>query len=140
MAEEQAKVPFTEILRSLSAEKFQEVLATSSRKARETYFHRHGVKASGWRAACRSRGPRTKSAPPSFTRSYATRLMTKCARRSCALGCSRSGRCSPVALDHLGIPHRDGLTESDDIKKFEKLSGGDMKAIVKKLDGVAAKK
>ncbi len=44
-----------------------------------------------------------------------------------------------AALDHLGISHDNGLTESDDIKKFEKLSGGDIKTLVKKLEGIASK-
>ena len=35
----------TAILRGLSEEKFAEVFGASSRQARETYFHRHGIKA-----------------------------------------------------------------------------------------------
>ena len=37
---------YTTILRELPPEKFAEVFASSSRQARETYFHRHGVRAS----------------------------------------------------------------------------------------------
>ena len=45
MADQETKTEFTLLLRTLDASKFSEVMAASSRKARETYFHRHGVRA-----------------------------------------------------------------------------------------------
>ena len=41
------------------------------------------------------------------------------------------------ALDHLGIKHDNGLTDSDDLAKFEKLSVKELKNLVKALEGVA---
>jgi hypothetical protein len=139
MADEKSKVPFTEILRSVSAEKFQEIFGASSRKARETYFHRHSVKAS----ATASRLPRPGAKNEERTAKLYEVLqhdsddeMSEEILRSWLL---TKRPMLAAALDHLGIEHNSGLTESDDIKKFEGLSGGEIKALVKKLDGIAAK-
>ncbi len=139
MADEKSKVPFTEILRSLSSEKFQEVFSSSSRKARETYFHRHGVKASG--AASRLPRPGAKNEERTqklleILKAEVDDEMSEEILRSWLL---TKRPMLAAALDHLGIKHDNGLTESEEIKKFEKLSGGDIKALVKKLEGVAAK-
>ena len=139
MADEQPKIPFTDILCSVPAEKFQEIFSTSSRKARETYFHRHGVKASG--AASRLPKPGAKNEERTaklfdLLKDESDDEMSEEILRSWLLT-KRS--MLAAALDHLGIKHDNGLTESDEIKKFEKLSGGDIKALVKKLEGVAAK-
>ena len=42
-----------------------------------------------------------------------------------------------AALDHLGIEHNQGLTESDDVERFEKLSAGDVKKLVSHLNTIA---
>ena len=44
-----------------------------------------------------------------------------------------------AALDHLGIEHENGLTESDDVEKIGKLSAKELKALVKVLEDVASK-
>ena len=139
MADEQPKIPFTDILCSVPAEKFQEIFSTSSRKARETYFHRHGVKASG--AASRLPKPGAKNEERTaklfdLLKDESDDEMSEEILRSWLL---TKRPMLAAALDHLGIKHDNGLTESDEIKKFEKLSGGDIKALVKKLEGVAAK-
>ena len=41
------------------------------------------------------------------------------------------------ALDHLGIEHNEGLTDSDDIERFEKLSAKEVKVLASELSGVA---
>ncbi|MBI5509636.1 MAG: hypothetical protein HY903_12860 [Deltaproteobacteria bacterium] len=139
MADEESKVPFTEIIRSLTPEKFNEILSSSSRKARETFFHRHGVKAS----AAVSRLPR----PGAKNEERAGKLfeilqdadddeMAEEILRSWLL---TKRAMLGAALDHLGIAHKDGLTESEDIQKFEKLSTSDIKTLAKKLDGIATK-
>jgi hypothetical protein len=139
MADEQDKIPFTEILRSVPAEKFLEIFSISSRKARETYFHRHAVKAS----AAASRLPRPGAKNEERTaklyevlRQETDDEMSEEILRSWLL---TKRPMLAAALDHLGIKHDNGLTESDEVKKFEKLSGGDIKTLVKKLEGVAPK-
>ncbi len=127
---------YTVILRSLSPEKFAEVLAASPRKARETYFHRHGVRAPqsgrvprpGAKNEARTaelykvlQGRDDEQLSEEILRSF---LLTKRALLA-------------KALDHLGIPHKDGLTESDDVSKFEKLSARDIKSLADKLADVA---
>ena len=42
-----------------------------------------------------------------------------------------------AALDHLGIDHEEGLTESDEVSKFEKLSMKDTKALIEACTVVA---
>ena len=42
-----------------------------------------------------------------------------------------------VALDHLGIEHNEGLTDSEDVAKFEKLSSKELKALAALLKEVA---
>ncbi len=127
---------YTVILRSLSPEKFSEVLAASPRKARETYFHRHGVRAPqsgrvprpGAKNEARTaelykvlQGRDDEQLSEEILRSF---LLTKRALLA-------------KALDHLGIPHKDGLTESDDVSKFEKLSARDIKSLADELAPVA---
>jgi hypothetical protein len=139
MADEQAKIPFTEILRSVPVERFHEIFSTSSRKARETFFHRHGVKASS--AVSRLPKPGAKNEERTaklfeLLRQEVDDEMSEEILRSWLL---TKRPMLAAALDHLGITHDHGLTESEELKKFEKLSGGDIKQLVKKLEGVAAK-
>ena len=42
-----------------------------------------------------------------------------------------------AALDHLDIEHFDGLTDSEDVERFEKLNLKELKELVGILKGVA---
>jgi len=128
---------YTVILRTVTVEKFSEILGASPRKARENYFHRHSVKAP--HSATRMPKPGAKNElrthglfevlrevdddelAEEILRSWLLTKRTMLAR----------------ALDHLGIPHKDGLTESDEVAKFEKLSVKETKALMAALEGAA---
>jgi hypothetical protein len=130
---------YSTILRALTVEKFSEVLGASPRKSREVYFHRHSVRAP--QKATRMPKPGAKNElrtqalyevlqaedddqlAEEILRSW---LLTK---RAMLAG----------ALDHLGIAHKDGLTESDEVSRFEKLDTKATKALLKALEGVAPK-
>ena len=139
MADEQAQIPFTEILRSLPPERFQEILATSSRKARETYFHRHGVKASGSVSRLPKPGAKNEERTAKLFDLLRERQDDEMSEEILRSWLLTKRTMLAAALDHLGIKHDHGLTESDELKKFEKLSGGDIKQLVKKLEGIAGK-
>jgi hypothetical protein len=130
---------FTVIIRSLSQEKFAEVVNASPRKSREVYFHRHNVKA----PPSTSRMP--KPGAKNEARTLALyQLLKETDDDQMSEEILRTWLLSkrPMlarALDHLGIKHDNGLTDSDDVGKFEKLSGKELKSLVKALDGVAPK-
>lgn len=136
MADEESKINYTAVVRTLSAGKFSEVLAASSRKARETYFHRHGVRAP---TGSRFTKPGAKNEARTailheVLQSEADDEMVEELLRTWLL----TKRAMLVAaLDHLGIEHNDGLTESDDLSKFEKLTARDAKGLISKLEDVA---
>ena len=130
---------FTPIIRSLAADKFNEIIGASSRKSREIYFHRHGIDA-----------PKMSSLFPRPGAKNAARATDLFARlqevedEELAEEIVRTWLLSKrpmlaAALDHLGIVHDNGLTESDDVKKFESLSVKEIRALVDKLSGVSAR-
>lgn len=127
---------YSAILRSFSAEKFSEVLSASPRKARETYFHRHGVRA-----------PHTSHLPKPGAKNEARtaelfRVLQERDDDQLAEEILRSYFLTKramlaKALDHLGIAHQDGLTDSDEVSKFEKLSSKEIRGIAAELAAVA---
>ncbi|MCK5688952.1 hypothetical protein KAI87_06770 [Myxococcota bacterium] len=129
---------FTEILRTINQEKFIEVFSASSRKARETYLHRHGVKA--------STGNRL-SKPGAKNLARASKLYDLLADKDDDEMCEEILRTwllskremLAAALDHLEIENENGLTESDDVDKFEKLNKKELSALTKALEGQASK-
>jgi len=119
---------FTQIIRGVTAEKFSEILGASARTARESYFHRHGIRA-----------PKTPGLPRPGAKNQARTVslyetikkvdddeMAEELLRNWFLT-KRELLCK--ALDHLGVEHEDGLTESDEIARFEKLSPKDLKKL-----------
>jgi hypothetical protein len=125
----------TAILTELGPETFLELLAASPRQAREAYFARHAIKAvkpasiaklvrPGEKAARRGRAlwdalqaREDDEVAEEILRSW---LMT----RRPMLG---------AALDHMGIAHQDGLTDSEDVQAIAKLSAAKLQALVEVL-------
>lgn len=134
MADDESKIPYTDVLRSVTPEKFSEIFSASSRKARETYFHRHGVRGKGGSGFARpgakteariaklydviSSGADDDEMAEEILRTW---LLTKRAMLA-------------AALDHLGIEHQDGLTESEEVAKFGKLSKKDVAKMLPALE------
>lgn len=138
MAEEEKKVAFTEVLLSVSPEKFAEIFSASSRKARETYFHRHGVRSTAKATRLPKPGAKTELRIARLfevLNSEPDDEMAEEILRTWLLG---KRAMLAGALDHLGIENDNGLTESDDINRFEKLSKKDVKTLLEKLAPHAA--
>jgi hypothetical protein len=138
MADEAPKVEFTVLLRSLTAERFSEVFAASSRKARETYFHRHGVKApSGGRFA--KPGAKNEARTAGLYEVLQQESDDELAEEVLRTYLLTKRPMLAAALDHLGIEHDNGLTESEEIEKFEKLSARDTRQLVEVLEPLASR-
>ncbi len=127
---------YSSIVRSLSAEKFAEILSTSGRKAREVYFHRHNI-----------RPPKTSGIPKvgaknEFRTNALFDALQKRDDEELAEEMLRTWLLNKrpllsAALDHLKIEHKDGLTDSDDVNRIEKLSEAELKGLVAALKKIA---
>jgi len=127
---------YSSIVRSLDLEKFTEILSTSGRKAREVYFHRHNI-----------RPPKTSGIPKVGAKNeFRTNALYDVLRQrddeELAEELLRTWLLTKrsllaAALDHLGIPHKDGLTDSDDVNRIEKLNAQELRGLYEKLKGVA---
>lgn len=128
---------YTKILRTLTADKFSEVLGASPRKARETYFHRHGVKVPSSAARLPKPGAKNEARTAELYKVLQTRDDDQLCEEILRSFLLTKRLMLAKALDHLGIPHNNGLTESDDVSKFEKLSAKDVRTLVDTLAQVA---
>ena len=138
MSETKKAMPeYSAILRTLSADKFAEVLAASPRKARETYFHRHSVRVPQHAARMPKPGAKNEARTAELYRILRERDDDQLAEEMLRAFLLSKRTMLAKALDHLGIQHQDGLTESDDVNKFEKLSAKDIRALAAALVGAA---
>lgn len=127
---------YSAILSATDDAKFAEILAASSRKTREGYFHRHQIRAP------KAQGlPRAGAKHAYCVRALHVQLRGKAdealaeeALRTWLLG-QRS--LLGAALDHLGIAHQEGLTDSDEVSRIEKLTAAERAALVAALMPVA---
>ena len=128
---------YMEIVRSLSEEKFAEIFLASSRSARETYLHRHGIKSPKKSSRVLRAGQKNELRMKALFKTLMDiddNEMVEEILRTWLLG-KRSLLAG--ALDHLGIEHNGGLTDSDDIERFEKLSEKEVKALASGLSDIA---
>ena len=126
-----------EIVRGLSEEKFAEIFLASSRSARETYLHRHGIKSPKKSSRVLRAGQKNELRMKALFKALMDiddNEMVEEILRTWLLG-KRSLLAG--ALDHLGIEHNEGLTDSDDIERFEKLSAKEVQVLASELSGVA---
>ena len=134
---EESTPPFTEIIRSVSADKFAEIFSASARQARETYFHRHSVRAPKKTSRLPKPGEKTQARIAALYEILKERQDDELAEEVLRSWLLTKREMLAAALDHLGIEHEDGITESEGVSKFEKLSAKDLKALVKNLGDVA---
>ena len=127
---------FSAIIRSVSSEKFTEILGASGRKAREVYFHRHNIKAPKTSGFVKS-GAKNEARVAALLDSMRQNDDDEMAEEVLRTWLLTKRPLLAAALDHLGIAHTEGLTDSDDVSKIEKLAGGDLKALVAKLTEIA---
>ena len=121
---------YTTIARELSREKFSEIFSASSRKAREAYFSRHNV-----RKARRVSGlPRSGETKEARTAALHDLLQTReddeMVEELLRTWLLTKRPLLAAALDHLDIPHQEGLTESDDVEKFTHLTPDELAALL----------
>jgi hypothetical protein len=128
---------YTDIIRSLSPDKFAEILAASARKSREVYFDRHAIRAPKSASKLPKAGAKNEFRTAQLFAALKETDDEELAQemlRTWLLG-KRQLLCA--ALDHLKIPHEDGLTESDDVDKMAELKGAELAALVEALKSVA---
>jgi hypothetical protein len=125
------------ILRAVSPEKFAEILAASPRKARETYFHRHSVRVPHQASRLPKPGAKNEARTAELYRVLQERDDNELAEEILRSFLLTKRAMLGKALDHLGIPHKDGLTDSDEVNKFEKLSAKEIRTLLDVLNGVA---
>lgn len=126
---------FTKIVRDLSADKFAEIFSASTRKARETYYHRHGIrkgKKSNRIASLSHKNEERTAHLYELLKQKEDDELVEEVLRTWLLG---KRDMLGAALDHLGIEHDQGLTESDDIDgKFENMSAQEIEELIGKLN------
>jgi hypothetical protein len=129
---------FSALIRSVTAEKFAEILGASGRKAREVYFHRHNIRPPKVGRGLPKAGAKNEFRTAALFDALRERDDDELAEEVLRTYLLTKRPLLVATLDHLGIAHQDGLTDSDDVKKLETLSGSDLKALVAKLKDVAA--
>lgn len=129
--------PYTAILRSVSKDKFHEILSASARKSRETYFARHGIKAPKGGAGFTKPGAKNEARAHALQAVLAESDDHELAEEILRVYLLNRREMLAAALDHLGIEHEGGLTESEDVAKFETLKGKSLSAMVSALKPVA---
>lgn len=128
---------YTDIVRGLSKEKFVEVLGVSTRTSREAYFHRHGIKSPPSSRGFSKPGAKNEARAASLYEAMQERVDEQVAEEIVRTWLLGKRPMLAAALDHLKIEHDNGLTESDDVDRFEKLSAAEVKDMVKALTKVA---
>ncbi|MEZ4271490.1 MAG: hypothetical protein R3C68_08685 [Myxococcota bacterium] len=130
---------YTQILREFTPEKFNEVVLTSARKAREVYFHRHGIRAPKSSGRIVKPGAKNEIRCAELYRVLSEKKDEELAEEILRSWLLTKREMLAAALDHLKIPHDNGLTESDDVKQFEKLKGEHLRGMIAKLNEYAPK-
>ena len=120
---------YSEILRSLSAPTFERVFRASNRQAREGYLHRHGIKAPSASRGFRRTGAAQRARIEALHAALAEHEDEEMAEEILRAWLLTQRPMLVAALDHLGIPHENGLTQSD-LSRFEKLSGRQVRSLV----------
>ena len=123
---------YSVLIRSVTPEKFTEILGASARQAREVYFHRHNIRAP------KSRGLPKAGAKNEFRAAELLRVLRERDDEELAEEVLRTWLLTKramlaAALDHLNIPHDNGLTDSDDVSRIEKLPSDELKALYQSL-------
>jgi hypothetical protein len=127
---------YVNIVRSLSKEKFVEMLGAVPRQSREQYFMRHSIKAP------RSRGLPRAGAKNEYRMAALFEALQQHEDEELSEELLRSWLLTRrpllcAALDHLGIEHTDGLTESDDVERIAKLKLAQLQPLLEKICEVA---
>lgn len=130
---------YTAIIRSLSLETFSEILTASARQARETYFHRHSVRAPKTKGRLPKPGAKNTARMERLYEVLKSEEDEEMAEEILRSWLLVKRPMLSAALDHLGIEHNEGLTDSEDLEKIEKLSVKELRALAATMEPHAAK-
>lgn len=125
---------YTAILRSLSQEKFMEIVAASPRQARETYFHRHQIRAPKSSHLSLKIGRKSQACAQALWDVLQARDDEEMSETILRAWLLRNRPMLAAALDHMGIAHVEGLTESDDIQKISQMNAAEMRKLVEAIE------
>jgi hypothetical protein len=124
---------FTKILTDMESEHFVDIFGGSSRKARESYFQRHGIKKPKKKLGLNRPGVAQLERINSLHTILSSDQDEEMAEEILRTWLLSKREMLVTALDFLDIAHREGLTESEDIEKFEKLNTNELKALIAAL-------
>jgi hypothetical protein len=134
---EQNPTRYTDIVRTMSREKFVEILGVSTRQSREAYFARHGIKTPPSPRGFAKPGAKNEIRAAGLYDALQERVDEQLSEELLRTWLLNKRPLLAAALDHLKIDHDNGLTESNDVDRFEKLEAGEVKSLVTALKAVA---
>ncbi len=114
---------YTTILTSLGPERFADVVGGSGRKAKETYFARHGIRVAPQVGRVKlGSGHKMQARIAALFEVLQGREDEPMSEEILRLYLLGQRPLLALALDHLGIPHEDGLTESEEVSRLATLT------------------
>jgi len=124
--------PYTAILRELSLSKFAEIFNTCSRQARQAYFHRHAVRApKKKKAGLPKAGAKNEARTALLYEVLRDKDDDEMADEILRTWLLTKRLLLAAALNHLGIPHEEGITDSDELEKqFEEIDVPALRALI----------
>lgn len=128
---------YTDIVRAMPREKFLEVLSVSTRQSREAYFARHGIKSPPSPRGFAKPGAKNEIRAAGLYDALQKQVDEQLSEELLRTWLLNKRQMLAAALDHLKIEHDNGLTESDDVDRFEKLDADETKVLVAALKAVA---
>lgn len=126
--------PYSSILRSVSGDKFGEIIGASTRKSRETYFARHGIRAPKAGRGFQKPGTKNEARAAALFDVLQSKDDDELAEELLRTYLLTKREILGAALDHLGIEHENGLTDSDEVEKFSALGKSEISSMVSELE------
>lgn len=124
---------YTTMLRQISADTFGSLMHEAGRKAREGVFARHNVRA--------PKAPKTSIALSSKNEARSNKLFEVLQHTEDEALCEellrqlflRHRKLLAKALDEIGVPHEDGLTNADELSRFADMNDAAAHTLVASL-------
>jgi hypothetical protein len=114
---------YTTILTNIGPDRFAHVVAGSSRKAKETYFARHNIRHTPQVGKIKlGSGHKMQARVTALFDALQKTQDEPMAEEILRLYLLGKRSLLALALDHLKIPHEDGLTESDEVSRLAMLT------------------
>jgi hypothetical protein len=124
---------YTAIVRGLPLEKFVEVFAASARRAREAYFQRHGIRKPKTLSGLPKAGATAEARTAALFQALQGQDDEKLVEEVLRTWLLTKRPMLAAALDHLEIPHDNGITDVDDLDRFTTLDAGELATLAARL-------